>query len=113
MKHARVILAGAVVGFLGVFSIWFVPEEPYRNFIVAAGIFNGALTALLITVFVDRGTSVAKSLGLGALVGFAMAVTVYLAKGGWVSNDAPFVVPTGIVQGLILGALVRVLNPPR
>jgi len=55
------------VGFLESFSIWFVPEEPYQNFIVAAGTIKGALTALLISTTVDRATPVGRSLSLGAM----------------------------------------------
>ncbi len=46
MSHRlRIIVAGAIVGFLGAFTIWFAPGEPYQNFIVAAGTLKGVLTA--------------------------------------------------------------------
>ena len=58
-----------------------------------------------------------KVVGVGAAVGFLGAVsavmglsalaTVFLAKGAWTSWNAPFVVPTGIVTGVILGSVVR------
>lgn len=100
------------MGFLESFSIWFVPEEPYQNFIVGAGTIKGALTALLIGTTVDRVTPVGRSLWLGALFGFLLSTVVFLAKGGWASWDAPFVVPMGIIGGLILGPIVRRLSPP-
>ncbi len=103
--------AGAVVGFLETFSIWFEPDEPYPSFIVAAGTINGVVTGFMIAAFVDRATSVPRALVTGALCGLAVSVTVYLAKGGWISNDAPYVVPAGVVLGLILGPTVRVLHP--
>ena len=108
--RTRIVIAGAAVGFLESFSIWFVPEEPYRNFIVAAGTIKGALTALLISTTVDHATPVGRSLLLGALFGFLLSTVVFLAKGGWASWDAPFVVPMGIVGGLILGPIVRRLS---
>ncbi len=110
--HIRIITAGAFVGFLGSFSIWFVPEEPYQNFIVAAGTLNGAVTALLVAMFVNRKTSIPRSLTAGALLGFTLSATVFLAKGGWASWDAPFVVPVGVVEGLILGMAIRAINSP-
>ena len=61
----NLVIAGAIVGFLETFSIWFVPQEPYQNFIVAAGTLKGLLTALLIS------TSVNRQSGLG----FALACT--------------------------------------
>ena len=109
-KYSRIIIAGAILGFLETFSIWFVPEEPYPSFIVAAGVLNGALLALLIASTLGANCSIAKSLFVGALFGLLMATVVYLAKGGWVSNDAPFVVPSGVVTGLLLGPIVRWLN---
>ncbi len=109
--HALIAAAGAVVGFLETFSIWFVPEEPYPSFIVAAGMLNGVVTGFMIAAFVDRATSVPRALVTGAVCGLAASVTVYLAKGGWISNDAPYVVPAGVVVGLILGPAVRALHP--
>ena len=111
-SRTKVAIAGAVVGFLDSCSIWFVPSEPYANFIVAAGTLKGLLTALLISKSVDRASSFGKALGIGALYGFLLSAVVFLAKGGWASWDAPYVVPAGLVVGLVLGPLVRWLNRP-
>ena len=111
--HVLIAVAGAVVGFLETFSIWFEPDEPYPSFIVAAGTINGVVTGFMIAAFVDRATSVPRALVTGALCGLAVSVTVYLAKGGWITNNAPYVVPAGVVLGLIMGAVVRVLHPKR
>jgi predicted ABC-type sugar transport system permease subunit len=108
----KAAIAGAIVGFLDSCSIWFVPSEPYANFIVAAGTLKGLLTALLISCNVDNRSSLRSALGVGALYGFLMSAVVFLAKGGWASWDAPYVVPAGLVVGLILGPLVRWLNRP-
>ncbi|MCH7797149.1 MAG: hypothetical protein IID28_01725 [Planctomycetes bacterium] len=111
--HALIAAVGAAVGLLAVFSIWFVPDEPYPSFIVAGGTLNGVVTGFLIAAFVDRATSVPRALVTGAVCGLAASVTVYLAKGGWISNDAPYVVPAGVAIGLILGPAVRALHPKR
>ena len=104
---SRIGVAGALVGFLGAVGIYFEPAEPYKHWIVLAGTLNGVLTALLITVFIHGRSSVGAGLVAGALCGLAMAIVVFLAKGGWSSGDAPYVVPTGLVEGLVLGLFVR------
>ncbi len=109
---AKIVFAGMAVGFLESFSIWVVPEEPYQNFIVVAGTLKGVLTALLITTMVDQHSSLGKAIGVGILFGFLISGMVFLAKGGWVSWDAPFVVPSGVVGGLMLGPIVRRFNKP-
>ena len=109
-QRLRIIVAGGIVGFLGAFTIWFAPGEPYANFIVAAGTLNGVLTALLITTMVDQHSSLSRAVGVGGVFGFALAATVFLAKGGWVSWDAPFVVPFGVIEGCVLGPIVRRLD---
>lgn len=96
-----------MVGFLGAVSIYFVPQEPYQHFIVVAGTLSGSLLALLITTVVGARTSLPAALGWGALMGLVQSSIVFFAKGGWLSWDAPFVVPTGLVSGLILGLTVR------
>lgn len=108
--QTNTLVAGVAVGFLESFGIWFVPEEPHASFVVAAGTLKGLLTAVLIAGFVDRRSSVKWALGIGALIGFSMSTIVFLAKGGWMTWDAPFVVPSGVISGLFLGALLRWLN---
>jgi len=106
----KIAAAGAILGFLETFSIWFVPEEPYPTFIVFAGVLKGGLMALLIAGWINRSSSVIKALAVGGVFGFLMATVVFLAKGGWASFDAPYVVPMGVVAGLLIGLIVRRLN---
>ncbi len=40
-------------------------------------------------------------------MGLLASAAVFLAKGAWASWDAPFVVPTGMVTGAILGPAIR------
>jgi len=103
----RIAIAGAVVGFLGAVGIYWAPDEPYKPWIVAAGAMNGIVTVLLMTVFIRDRSSIGAALLAGALCGLATAAVVFLAKGGWSSWDAPYVLPTGVVEGLILGMVVR------
>ena len=105
-----IAVAGAIVGFLGAVGIYFAPEEPYRHFIVAAGTLSGVVLALLITAVVESTTPLLPTLVAGAALGLLHSATIFLAKGGWLSWDAPFVVPTGVVTGLILAPLIRALS---
>ena len=105
--NLKIALAGSALGFLGAVGIYFAPGEPYPGFITAAGTLSGVTIALLITSVVTRGSSLVQCLGWGALFGLLASATTFLAKGGWESWDAPFVVPTCILTGVILGPIVR------
>ena len=106
----KIALAGAAVGFVGAVGIVFEPAEPYRGFIVVAGTLGGVVLALLISVVVSRTSSVGAALAWGGFLGLLQSSVTFLAKGGWVSMDAPFVVPTGVVTGLVLGPVIRWLR---
>ncbi len=97
---------GAALGFLGAVGIYFAPEEPYPGYITAAGTLSGATIALLISAVVTRNSSLGQCFGWGAAMGLLESATVFLAKGAWTSWDAPYVVPTGIVTGVILSLAV-------
>ncbi len=100
---------GAALGFLGAVGIYYEPEEPYPGYITLAGTLSGVTIALLISTVVTRDASIGKCLGWGASMGLLVSATVFLAKGGWTSWDAPFVVPTGMVTGAMLGLAIRSL----
>ena len=106
----KVVGIGASLGFLGAVGIYFAPEEPYPGYITLAGTLFGVTIALLITTRVTRNSSLGECLGWGAAMGLLASASVFLAKGGWTSWDAPFVVPAGIVTGLILGPAIRWLR---
>ncbi len=101
---------GATLGFLGAVGIYFEPEEPYPGYTALAGTLSGVTIALLITTVITRNSSIGQCLGWGAAMGLLASTSVFLAKGAWTSWDAPFVVPTGIVTGLILGPTIRWLR---
>ena len=42
----------------------------------------------------------------GALYGFAFSLVIYLAKGGPRSGDAPYVIPSGIITGGLIGLFI-------
>ena len=109
-SRVGIVIAGAVVGFLGAVGIYFDPDEPYKHFIVAAGTLSGVVLALLITALVDSTTAMLPALGAGAGLGLLLSASIYLAKGGWVTGDAPYVIPTVVVSGLILAPIVRALR---
>ncbi len=103
----KVAVIGAALGFLGAVGIYYAPEEPYPGYITLAGTLSGVTLALLISTVVTRDSSLGKCVLWGATMGLLVSATVFLAKGGWTSWDAPFVVPTGIVTGAILGPAIR------
>ncbi len=105
--NPAIVTAGAIVGFIGAVGIYFDPEEPYKHFIVAAGTISGVVLALLIATAVDATTGLLPTLLAGAGFGLLCSAAVFLAKGGWLSADAPYVVPTSIVSGLILAPIIR------
>jgi hypothetical protein len=106
----RIAGVGAILGFLGAVGIYFAPEEPYPGYITLAGTLSGVTIALLTSAVVRRDSSLGQCLAWGACMGLLDSAAVFLAKGGWTSWDAPFVVPTGLVTGLILGPMVRWLR---
>ena len=103
----KVTGVGATLGFLGAVGIYFAPEEPYPGYITLAGTLSGVTIALLITTVVKHNSNLWQCLGWGAAMGLLSSATIFLAKGAWTSWDAPFVVPTCIVTGVILGPAIR------
>ncbi len=103
----KIVGVGATLGFLGAVGIYFAPEEPYPGYITLAGTLSGVTIALLIATVITRNSSFGQCLVWGAAMGLLASAAVFLAKGGWTSWDAPFVVPTGIVTGVILGPAIR------
>ncbi len=105
-----IALVGTILGLVGAVGIYFAPGEPYPGFITVAGALHGLTLALLVIVFVTHESTVLSSIAWGALLGLVASLPIFLAKGAWASWDAPFVVPTGVVNGAILGLVVRWLT---
>ena len=111
MAHKSTIaIVGAGLGFVGAVGIYFAPGEPYPGFITVAGTLLGVTIALLVTTVVTRASTLLHSIAWGALFGLLPSLTVFFAKGGWTSWDAPFVVPTAVGTGAVLGLVVRWLS---
>jgi len=106
MNLTVVIATGFSIGlFLGA-SIFFEPREPYKFEIMIASTIRNVLVALLTGFSLSSQSSWYSGVGLGLLYGFAFGLVVSLAKGGFKSKDAPYVVPGSAVAGGLAGLLV-------
>jgi len=47
-----------------------------------------------------------SAMAIGAIYGLAFSLVIYLAKGGLTSGDAPYVIPSGIVTGGLMGLFI-------
>ncbi len=109
-RKSTVAIVGAGLGLLGAVGIYFDPGEPYPGVITVAGTLLGVTIALLVATVVTHASTFLHSIAWGALFGLLPSLTVFFAKGGWASWDAPFVVPTAVVTGAVLGLMVRWLS---
>ena len=108
MSLPTVILIGAVLGSLEGATIFFEPREPYKVQILCAATLGGILVALLTAFTLSAHTRWWYATAIGALYGFALALVIYLAKGGPKSGDAPYVLPSGIIRGGITGLFIAI-----
>ena len=106
MRTPVVLLIGAIIGALDGVGIFFAPGEPYKVEIFFAAILKGILVSLIIGLSLARRRSWLRGAGFGLLYGCGIALVVFLAKGGFRSMGAPYVVPSGIVMGALTGILV-------
>ncbi len=106
MNLTIVLIIGAVLGALDGVGIFFEPREPYKVEIFSAAILKGLLVSLITGLSLKGRGPWLHGLGYGAVYGLALALVVFLAKGGFKSMDAPYVVPAGVVTGAIIGVLV-------
>ena len=106
MNLAVVLTTGLIVGLLIGGSIFFEPREPYKFEIFAASTIRSILVALLIGFSLTSRSSWYAGAGYGLLYGFVSGLMVFLAKGGFKSKDAPYVVLGASVAGIVLGLLI-------
>ena len=106
MNFLVVVIVGAVLGVLDGVGIFFEPKEPYKWQILFAATLKGVLVALLTSFSLAAATRWWSGMGTGALYGFAFSLVIYLAKGGSKSGDAPYVIPSGIVTGGLIGLFI-------
>lgn len=85
-------------------SIYFEKKEPYKFEIMVASTIRNVLVVLL------TGFSLTSSwyagIGFELLCSFAFGVVIFMAKGGFRSKDAPFVVPGAAVAGGLAGLII-------
>jgi len=106
MSFPTVILIGAVLGALDGVGIFFEPREPYKWQILCAATLKGVLVALLTGFSLAATTRWWTAIATGALYGLAFSLVIYLAKGGPKSGDAPYVIPSGIITGGLIGLFI-------
>ena len=106
MNLLIVVLIGAVFGFLDGVGIFFEPKEPYKWQILCAATLKGVLVALLTGFSLAATTRWWFAMATGALYGLSFALVIYLAKGGPKSGDAPYVIPSGIITGGLIGLFI-------
>ena len=106
MNIGLVILIGGIAGTLDGVGIFFEPKEPYKIEILFAAIVKGILVSVTTALSLTKQSTWLQAAGFGLLYGFAFALVIFLAKGGFKSKDAPYVVPAGIVLGLVTGLAV-------
>lgn len=106
MNFLAVVVIGAVLGALGGVGIFFEPKEPYKWEILFAATLNGTLVALLTGFSLAAASRWWSGMATGALYGLAFSLVIYLAKGGPKSGDAPYVIPSGIITGGLIGLFI-------
>jgi len=106
MNLAIVVVIGAVLGALDGVGIFFEPKEPYKWQIFCAATLKGALVALLTGFSLFPTTRWWTAMATGAFYGLAFSLVIYLAKGGPKSGDAPYVIPSGIITGGLIGLFI-------
>jgi|SRR5216684_337547 hypothetical protein len=106
MNVIIVLLIGGIIGALDGVGIFFAPDEPYKIEIFFAATLKGMLVSLITALSLTSRSAWWQGASGGLLYGFAFALVIFLAKGGFKSKDAPYVVPAGALLGLITGVLV-------
>ena len=109
MKLLVVLSIGGVVGAIEGGSVFFARDEPYKLEITLAATLKGVLVGLLTALSLHPHSPWWQAVGLGSLYGLGFALVVFLAKGAFKSREAPYVVPSGIVTGALIGVIISLL----
>jgi uncharacterized membrane protein YdcZ (DUF606 family) len=109
MNFLAIVIIGAVLGALDGVGIFFEPKEPYKWEILFAATLKGVLVALLTGFSLAAATRWWSAMVTGALYGLAFSLVIYLAKGGPKSGDAPYVIPSWIITGGLIGLFIVIL----
>jgi hypothetical protein len=95
-----------VIGAVDGVGIFFARDEPFKTEIFIAAILKGILVALLTALSLMRSSACWQGALYGSHYGFVFALVIFLAKGGLKWKDAPYVVPSGAVLGIVIGLLL-------
>ena len=106
MNVIVVMVIGGIIGALDGVGIFLAPGEPLKTEIFLAAILKRILVSLLTGMSLTSRSAWWHGPGYGLLYGFAFGLVIFLAKGGFKSMDAPYVVPSGAILGLITGLLL-------
>jgi len=106
MNITVVLVIGGIFGSLDGVGIFFAKDEPFKVEIFIAAILKGILVALLTGFSLTGSSTWWQGVLFGLLYGFAFALVIFLAKGGFKSKDAPYVVPSGAILGILIGLLL-------
>jgi hypothetical protein len=113
MSVVVVLVIGGVIGALDGVGIFFAPGEPFKTEIFFAAILKGILVSLLTGMSLTSRSAWWQGAGYGLLYGFSFALVIFLAKGGFKSMSAPYVVPSGAILGVVTGLLLVKFGFPR
>ena len=113
MSVVVVLVIGGVIGALDGVGIFFAPGEPFKTEILFAAILKGILVSLLTGMSLTSRSAWWQGAGYGLLYGFSFALVIFLAKGGFKSMSAPYVVPSGAILGVVTGLLLVKFGFPR
>jgi len=101
-----VMVIGGIIGALDGVGIFLAPGEPFKTEIFLAAILKRILVSLLTGMSLTSRSAWWHGPGYGLLYGFAFGLVIFLAKGGFKSMDAPYVVPSGAILGVVTGLLL-------
>ena len=113
MSISVALLIGGVIGAFDGVGIFFARDEPFKVEIFVAAILKGILVALLTGLSLTSSSAWWQGTLYGLLYGSVFAVVIFLAKGGFKSMDAPYVVPSGAILGIVTGLLLVNFAFPR
>jgi hypothetical protein len=106
MNLVIVIGTGLAFGALLGASIFFEKREPYKVEILIASTIRSILVALLTGFSLSSHSSWYAGAGSGLIYGFLFGLVIFLAKGGFKSKDAPYVVLGASISGGLAGLVI-------
>ena len=103
-----VLVIGLVTGVLDGGGIFWAKGEPHKLEIFIAAILKSCLVAVMISQILTPYDKIWESVMIGGVLGTLFAIVVFLAKGGFKTEAAPYVIPFGAVWGAVAGYLILV-----